>query len=173
MKKVILLFVLMILLGPTYSQRVEVNYSDLLAKKPVQFGAADTVLVIQNVLLNKGDVIRLEVNENRIKGTTTKLTNSESVTFDLKKIFKNKRGVKGKLFISENEFSEFSVANGSGPTLTKTVTAGQVFTGIAYWDALSIFSYIQSATFREDSLLHFINNYNAVDYTSLQDCKSW
>ena len=170
MKKFIYNMLLVFLSVTAYTQKVEINYSNLLAGKAIEFGNLDTLLVIQNVLVNKGEAIQLELNGNKVKGTTIKSANSETVSFDLRKIFRNKKSVKGKIFTSENNFTEYGFTGAA--VLAGIEPVGQLYTGIAYWDALAIFRYIQSPGFKEDSLLAFINHYNAVDYASLQDCKN-
>ncbi len=172
MKNFFLAIFPLFLLLQVSAQQVTINYNTLIGsnKKSFKFGIGDTALVITNVLQKRGDSIRMAFRGGAVNGTVKKLTSSERVTFDLVKNFRNKPGTTGKLFTSENSFVEFTFIGDSNAVTIETETTGMLYTGIAYWDALTIFKYIQT-DYNKDSLLSYINNYNATDYATLEECK--
>ena len=172
MKKIVLSVAVVFLFMQCSAQHVRLDYNNQLAGKAFSFCPTDTLLIIQNVLINRGNAIQLQVRGSKLKGKIAKLENSETVSFDLVKSFKNKPSSTDKLFISDDQSVSYSFSASPVAIVEKVASGNLPYTGIAYWDALAIFSFIQSPSYNADSLLHIINLYSSKNYTSLAACKS-
>ncbi len=168
MKHIILVFFVAVLSRTAAAQQVTLDYAKLLAGNPFTLHAGDSSLVVENVLPQKGNEIKLLVRGKKVSGTVVKLANTERVSFNLVKSFKNQAPTAGKLFISEEESVDYTFsAQAASDKVITLANSGMNYTGIAYWDALAIFNYVQSGEYDEDSVIRYINLYNTTDYPNL------
>ncbi|MDO9373615.1 MAG: hypothetical protein Q7T76_04330 [Ferruginibacter sp.] len=173
MKSIFTSAVLLLVFSIASAQQQKLDYSSLLAGRNFTLRNGDSILLVENVLPGKGDAVKLSVKGKKIAGSVTKMANSETVRFNLLTAFKNQPPVAGKLFVNDDESVDFSVGvKGTTTTTKESGPDAMVYTGIAYWDALAIFKAAQSATFNEDSILHFVNLYNANAYTNFSGLKN-
>ncbi len=158
--------------GLVMRAQIRVNYDQIIAgKPPLAFTKSDTVLQVFNVHTGEGKNVKLEINASQKSGAIKSVDETESVTFNLKDLFKKRAEQKGFLRAGQASVpytydASKTTSQGGDSAKIKTPLS---YTGIGYWDAITIFEYAKTGN--EDSVREIINAYAKNDYGSLEACE--